>query len=107
MLIAEELDADWRNVSVEQGPLDTERFQSQVAGGSNRDAHPLAADAPRRRRRARDARHGRGDRLGRRTRVGVATTAPGVVRHERERRTLAVRRARRAAPRWPRPRWTR
>ena len=34
MLIAEELDVPWEHVSVEQGALDTENFQRQVAGGS-------------------------------------------------------------------------
>ncbi|WP_400078465.1 molybdopterin cofactor-binding domain-containing protein [Winogradskyella sp. R77965] len=34
MLIAEELDVPWEQVTVEQGALDTENFQRQVAGGS-------------------------------------------------------------------------
>jgi len=34
MLIADELDVDWKSVTIEQAPLDTVRFQNQLAGGS-------------------------------------------------------------------------
>lgn len=34
MIVAEELEVDWRDVTVEQAPYDPERFGSQFAGGS-------------------------------------------------------------------------
>ncbi len=39
IVVAEELDVDWQQVHVAQAPLDTEKFQRQVAGGSGSIPH--------------------------------------------------------------------
>src|SRR5690349_8931580 len=39
MIVAEELDADWSKVKVQQAPLDTKAFERQTTGGSGAVPH--------------------------------------------------------------------
>ncbi|MEP7323643.1 MAG: molybdopterin cofactor-binding domain-containing protein [Saprospiraceae bacterium] len=39
MIVAEELDMDWAKIKVVQAPLDTKKFERQVAGGSRSTPH--------------------------------------------------------------------
>ncbi len=86
MLIAEELDVDWRQVRVEQAPVDSARYGRQFAGGSL--ATPLNWDPMRKVGAA--ARAMLVQAAGRRWKVKASdcTTGSGTVRHAASGRTL-------------------
>lgn len=79
MIVAEELDADWTKVKVVQAPLDTNKFERQVTGGSG--AVPHSWD--RLRTAGATARHMLMEAAAKRWKVPASTltTANGVVVH--------------------------
>ena len=86
MIIAEELDVDWKHVTVEQAGLDTNLFSRQLAGGSQsirRGWNGLRMAGATARRMLLEAA---AQRLG--APVGELSTSVGVIRHERSGRTL-------------------
>jgi CO/xanthine dehydrogenase Mo-binding subunit len=85
MIVAEELDVDWKKVVVEQAPLNTEIFTRQLAGGSQSirqgwQGLRMAGAAARRMLREAAARAWR-------VPVEEITTESGVLRHEKSRRS--------------------
>ena len=79
MMIAEELDADWSKVRVEQADLDETKYGGQSDGGSTTTPEQLSADAACRRRLPADADFSGGQALGRAE--AECTTGPSRVVH--------------------------
>lgn len=86
IVVAEELDADWTKVVVEQAPLDTKKFERQVAGGSGSIPHSWT----RLRKAGATARQMLMEAAAKRWNVPVSecTTALGVVLHAASNRKL-------------------
>ncbi|MEZ0483316.1 xanthine dehydrogenase family protein molybdopterin-binding subunit [Fibrella aquatica] len=87
IVVAEELDADWKNVIVEQAPLDGKRFERQVAGGSGSIPHSWT----RLRKAGATARQMLMEAAAKRWNVPAAecTTSLGVVSHAATNRKLS------------------
>ncbi|MEZ0541991.1 xanthine dehydrogenase family protein molybdopterin-binding subunit [Fibrella arboris] len=87
IVVAEELDADWKNVIVEQAPLDNKRFERQVAGGSGSIPHSWT----RLRKAGATARQMLVEAAAKRWNVPVAecSTATGYVLHTASNRRLS------------------
>lgn len=87
IVVADELDADWTNVVVEQAPLDTKKFERQVAGGSGSIPHSWT----RLRKAGATARQMLVEAAGKRWSVPVAecATASGFVMHTASNRKLS------------------
>ncbi|MBO0948559.1 xanthine dehydrogenase family protein molybdopterin-binding subunit [Fibrella forsythiae] len=87
IVVAEELDVDWKNVIVEQAPLDTKKFERQVAGGSGSIPHSWT----RLRKAGATARQMLMEAAAKRWNVPVTecTTGTGFVRHTASNRQLS------------------
>ena len=86
MIVAEELDVDWKDVIVEQAGLDTQNFTRQLAGGSQsirRGWHGLRMAGATARRMLLEAA---AKRLN--VPVGELTTDAGIIKHEPSGQTL-------------------
>lgn len=86
MIVAEELDVDWKDVIVEQAGLDTQNFTRQLAGGSQsirRGWQSLRMAGATARRMLLEAAAKRLD-----VPVGELTTDAGVIKHEPSGQTL-------------------
>jgi isoquinoline 1-oxidoreductase beta subunit len=87
MIVAEELDADWKKVKVVQAPLDTNKFERQVTGGSGAVPHSWE----RLRKAGATARHMLIEAAAKRWKVAAntLTTENGMVLHKASGRKLS------------------
>jgi isoquinoline 1-oxidoreductase beta subunit len=101
MIVAEELDCDWKNVIVEQAPLNTDIYKAQIAGGSQsiRQAWPGLRTA------GASARHMLREAAAQAWQVPVdeVTTEAGVLKHEKSGKTAGYGEMASAAAKVPVP----